>query len=121
MTKILAVLILLAFSTVAAGAVQYQPHPRGCPRVSFCGCGVSLKVFGKPVRHLYLAANWLRFPRAKPASGMVAARRGHVFYIIKVVGRGKALAYDPNSGRHRTRIHIRSLAGFQVVDPRRRA
>ncbi len=120
MTKILAILCLLIFSTQAASAVQYQPHPSGCPRTSFCGCGVSLKVFGKPVRNLYLAANWLRFPRTSPAPGMVAARRGHVFYIIKVMGRDKALVYDPNSGGHRTRIHIRSLAGFQVVNPKRR-
>jgi hypothetical protein len=74
-------------------------------------------VFGKPVRSLWLAANWLRFPRAAPAPGMVAARRGHVFVIRRVLGGGKVLAYDANSGGHKTRLHVRSLAGFAVVNP----
>ena len=97
---------------------QAVNHPRGCPSTSFCGCGVALHVFGHHVRSLWLAANWLSFPPAKPAPGMVAVRRGHVFAIIENRGRGSVLAYDPNSGRHRTRIHVRSLAGFKVVNPR---
>lgn len=93
-------------------------HPAGCPRRLFCGCGVSVKVFGRPVRDLYLAANWLRkFPRAEPGSGMVAARSGHVMYIMAYNGDGTALVYDPNSGRHLTRIHTRSLRGYRVVNP----
>lgn len=93
------------------------PHPAGCPRRAFCGCGAAVEVFGKPVRSLWLAANWLRFPRAAPAPGMVAARRGHVFVIREVLGDGKVLAYDANSGGHKTRLHVRSLAGFAVVNP----
>lgn len=93
-------------------------HPEPCPRRLFCGCGVSVKVFGKPVHDLFLAANWLRkFPRTSPSAGMVAARRGHVFYIIDYLGDGQALAWDPNSGGHKTRIHVRSLAGYRVVNP----
>ncbi len=93
------------------------PHPPGCPRRAFCGCGAAVEVFGKPVRSLWLAANWLAFPRAAPAPGMVAARRGHVFVIKQVLGNGKVLAYDANSGGRRTRLHVRSLAGFAVVNP----
>lgn len=99
---------------------QIVSHPAGCPRRRFCGCGVSVKVFGHPVRSLYLAANWVhRFARATPAPGMVAARSGHVFYIEQTYGDGTVLAYDPNSGGHATRIHRRSLKGFHVVDPHR--
>ncbi len=104
--------------------VQYDDarivsHPAGCPRRAFCGCGVSVKVFGRPIRDLFLAANWLRkFPRTSPSAGMVAARQGHVMYIISYNGDGTALVYDPNSGQHKTRIHTRSLAGYRVVDPR---
>jgi hypothetical protein len=29
------------------------------------------------------------------------------------------VAYDANSGRHMTRRHIRSLAGYRVKDPHR--
>jgi hypothetical protein len=93
------------------------PHPAGCPRRAFCGCGAAVEVFGRPIRSLWLAANWLRFPRASPAPGMVAARRGHVFVIRQVLGGGRVLAYDANSGGRKTRLHVRSLAGFVVVDP----
>lgn len=104
---------------VTGNAPTIMPHPPGCPQRAFCGCGVSLFVFGKAVAQggLAIAAEWLRFPRAEPGPGMVAARRGHVFAILKNLGRGKVLAYDPNSGRHQTRIHVRSLRGFAVVDP----
>lgn len=93
------------------------PHPAGCPRRAFCGCGAAVEVFGRPVRSLWLAANWLRYPRTAPAPGMVAARRGHVFVIREVLGGGKVLAFDANSGGRKTRLHVRSLAGFTVVDP----
>jgi hypothetical protein len=98
-------------------SAQTVAHPSGCPSTSFCGCGVALHVFGHHVRRLWLASNWLSFPRANPAPGMVAVRRGHVFAIIETKGNGSVLAYDPNSGRHRTRVHLRSLAGFKVVNP----
>jgi hypothetical protein len=93
-------------------------HPSGCPARAFCGCGTAVRLLGSPVRSLWLAANWFRFPRAAPAPGMAAVRRGHVFAIEQVLGNGKVLAYDPNSGGHRTRIHVRSLKGFTVVNPR---
>ena len=94
-------------------------HPAGCPSRLFCGCGVSVRVFGRPVRNLYLAANWLRFPSAAPSAGMVAARNGHVMYIEQYLGEGKAVVYDPNSGGGQTRVHVRSLSGYKVVNPRR--
>lgn len=103
---------------VKARTVGIVEHPQGCPRTAFCGCGVAVKVFGKPIRDLWLAANWFRFKSAQAAAGMVAVRRHHVFFILEVVGRDKVLAYDPNSGHHQTRIHLRSLAGYRVVDPR---
>lgn len=96
---------------------QFMPHPVGCPSRAFCGCGVSQHVFGKSFRDLWLAANWLIFPRAEPAAGMVAARRGHVFAILEYLGKNMVLAYDPNSGGRKTRIHKRSLRGFKVVNP----
>jgi hypothetical protein len=92
-------------------------RPAGCPR-SFCGCGASLRVFGRIVPGLNLASNWLRFPRAAPAPGMVAARRGHVFVLEQHVEGDSWMAYDANSGGHATRIHARSLRGYAVVNPR---
>ena len=92
-------------------------RPAGCPR-SFCGCGASMRVFGRIVPGLNLASNWLRFPRAAPAPGMVAARRGHVFVLEQHIGGDTWMAYDANSGGRATRIHARSLRGYTVVNPR---
>jgi len=91
-------------------------RPAGCPH-SFCGCGASIRVFGRIVPELNLAANWLRFPRTSPAPGMVAARRGHVFVLERHVEGDTWMAYDANSGGHATRIHARSLRGYAVVNP----
>src|SRR5882757_3411246 len=100
-----------------AGAQMVSGRPSGCPH-SFCGCGAALRVFGRIVPELNLAANWLRFPRTSPAPGMVAARRGHVFVLEQHLGGDTWMAYDANSGGHATRIHARSLHGYTVVNPR---
>jgi hypothetical protein len=100
-------------------ATQVVPHPQGCPRSQFCGCGVSVRVFGHPVRDLWLVQNWYRFPRAHPQSGNVAILGSrHVAYILEAYGDGTATVYDPNSGSGLTRIHRVSLRGWAVVDPR---
>lgn len=92
-------------------------HPAGCPRRAFCGCGAAVRVFGSPIRSLWLAANWLRFPRTSPAPGMVAARRGHVFVLEQHLGGNVWQVYDANSGGRKTRIHARSIAGYVIVNP----
>lgn len=91
-------------------------RPRGCPR-RYCGCGASLYIFGRIIPSLNLAANWLRFPRTVPAPGMVAARRHHVFVLKRHIRGNVWIVHDSNSGRHRTRIHPRSIAGFRIVNP----
>lgn len=99
-------------------------HPIGCPWRAFCGCGAveRLKhawgVIVKKPRELWLAANWFRFPRSAPAPGMVAVRRHHVFVLEQHLGGDKWLAFDANSGGHRTRIHARSIEGYTIVNPR---
>lgn len=100
----------LAHATVVGG------RPAGCPW-RFCGCGASLHLFGRIIPALNLAANWLRFPRAAPAPKMAAARRGHVFVLERHIRGNIWLAYDANSGGHRTRIHPRSIAGYTIVNP----
>lgn len=97
---------------------QIVGHPPGCPRSRFCGCGAAVRVFGTPRRDLWQAAAWLRFPRAAPAPGMVAARRGHVFVLESHLSGNTWIVYDANSGGRQTRIHHRSLAGYTVVNPR---
>jgi hypothetical protein len=93
------------------------PHPAGCPRRAFCGCGASVRKFGRPIRELFLARAWFKFPEVSAAPGMVAVRRHHVFVIEAVLGNGLVRAWDANSGRGLTRIHTRSLAGYSVRNP----
>jgi hypothetical protein len=57
-------------------------HPSGCPRVAFCGCGAAVRLFGAPIRSLWRAANWLRFPPAAPRPDMAAVRPHHVMVIL---------------------------------------
>ena len=102
----------------AIGPSTVVAHPVGCPRRQFCGCGAAVRVFGRPMRNLWLAANWFRFPRAAPAPGMVAVRTHHVFVLEQYLGDGMWMTYDANSGHHLTRMHARSIAGYTIVDPR---
>jgi hypothetical protein len=95
-----------------------MPHPAGCPARAFCGCGAAVKIFGAPIRSLWLAANWYKFPRTNLAPGTVAVRRHHVFVVEQVLGNGMVLAYDANSGGHATREHVRSVSGYTIVQPR---
>lgn len=92
-------------------------HPSGCPARAFCGCGAAVRVFGRPLRELWLAANWFKFPRAAPGAGMVAVRRHHVFVLERHISGSTWQAYDANSGGHATRIHARSIAGYTIVNP----
>lgn len=99
------------------GEVTYLPHPAGCPRRAFCGCGAAVEFFGRPVRELWLARNWFRFPRALAAPGMAAVRRGHVFKLESHVSGDLWWVIDHNSGGHRSRRHVRSIRGYVIVNP----
>jgi hypothetical protein len=120
-----AAVITAAVLVPAADAQVLGGRPRGCPQ-RYCGCATSLKVFGRIRPELNLAANWLRkFPRTTPAPGMVAARGGHAMVLLEDRGRDRNgrrqwLVYDPNSGHGLTREHVRSIAGFAVVNPHAR-
>lgn len=113
--------ILALALLITPASAEVLPHPIPCPRTKFCGCGVCLKI-GLTIeqckkRGLMLAHNWLRFPPAPKAPGMVVARRGHVAYIEAIDANGNPILYDPNSGGHKTRRHTRSLSGFKIVNP----
>lgn len=112
---ILAGALLCALATSAVAEVQ--PHPAGCPKRAFCGCGAAVKVFGHPRRDLWLARAWYRFPRTSPASGTVAVRRHHVFVLLSHVSGTTWLVWDANSGGRKTRVHHRSIAGWAIVNP----
>lgn len=102
---------------MSEGAGRVVSHPAGCPRRSFCGCGASVRVYGHSVRSLWTARAWRRFPRAAPSSGMVAVRSHHVFVLERHIGGSVWQVFDANSGHGRTRVHSRSIAGYQIVNP----
>ena len=122
----------VAFATVPAQAkhrhhrqvVSYQydgraigGRPPGCPH-AFCGCEASLYLFHKIIPDLNLAANWIRkFPRTSPAPGMAAARNHHVMVLMRQVDGSNWLVHDGNGGGHRIWEHVRSIAGYVVVNP----
>lgn len=120
---ILAAMTLVALSLPADarryrhGSATIVSHPAGCPARAFCGCGAAVRVFGRPVRDLWLARNWFKFPRTSPRPGAVAVRRHHVFVLEQHIGGDLWQVYDANSGGRQTRIHARSIAGYTIVSP----
>lgn len=92
-------------------------RPAGCP-YAFCGCEASRYLFGRIIPDLNLAYNWIRkFPRTAAAPGMAAARNHHVMVLISHAGGNDWLVHDGNSGHHLTREHVRSIAGYVIVNP----
>jgi hypothetical protein len=102
----------------ANGNGTYVAHPSGCPGSAFCGCGASVRLFGRSIRELWLARAWFKFPRSSPAPDMAAVRNHHVMVLISQVEGSTWMVYDANSGGHATRIHARSIAGYVIVNPR---
>jgi hypothetical protein len=105
-------------SPVVVASSGVVEHPEGCPRRAFCACGASVRVFGRSIPSLWPAVAWYRFPRAEPAPGRAAVRPHHVFVLERQIRGNVWMVYDANSGRHLTRIHARSIAGYVIVNPR---
>ncbi len=101
------------------GATEaYLAHPAGCPRTAFCACGAAVEIFGSPVRSLWPANAWYKFPRSSPRPYTVAVSHHHVFVLRSYVGGDRWLTADFNSGGHLSRLHERSISGWTIVDPR---
>lgn len=111
------VLFLTSHAVHAKTSKQQLPHPAGCPKSLFCGCGAAVTIYGSPKRELWPASAWFKFPKTSPAPGMVAVRSHHVFVIKQVLGPSTVLAIDHNSGGGRSWLVVRSLAGYSVRNP----
>lgn len=90
---------------------QLLPHPAGCPRRAFCGCGARKHLGIDDVR-LNLATNWPRYYRG---TTQVAVWRGHVAVIDRWTGPHTAMMYDYNSGGHQSRYHERDTRGARII------
>jgi hypothetical protein len=85
---------------------------------AFCGAEASRYVFGESKRDLWPARNWIsKYQRASPAPGMAAVRAHHVMILISQVDGLNWRTHDGNAGGHRTWEHVRSIAGYIIVDP----
>jgi hypothetical protein len=120
---LLAATFCMAFAPMACAGERDRRsevivHPARCPQRLFCGCGVSVRIFGHPVQSLYPATAWRRFPRTAAHAGAVAIFGAyHVAYVEQIDGRS-VLLYDPNSGGGKTRLHwvdVRRISFF--VEP----
>jgi len=78
-----------------------------------CGCWAAEHFFGSPIRELWLAANWLKFPRTSPAPGTAAIwpNHHHVAPVVGVNGDGTVIVRD-SWGTHPVR-----MAGLTFVSP----
>jgi hypothetical protein len=113
-------LVLSTVFTLSIGNAKGEViggRPAGCPH-AFCGCEASLFLFGRIIPDLNLAANWPRkFPSTSPAPRMAAARRHHIMILLRHIAGNDWLVHDGNSGNHLTREHVRSIAGYRIVNP----
>ena len=97
--------------------LQMLAHPSGCPRRAFCGCGAATAIFGSPVRSLWLARAWFKFPPSERRPGAVMVRRHHVAILRSHVSGTKWVVEDYNSGGRKSRLHVRDTAGWSIRMP----
>jgi hypothetical protein len=116
MNKLIIAFIFLIISFTPSNA-EILPHPSGCPARLFCACGAAVEVFGRPIRNLWKASAWFKFPRSAPGYNRVAVRRHHVFVLKEHVRGNVWMVKDYNSGGHKSRYHERSIAGYTIVNP----
>ena len=95
----------------ASGTEGFLPHPSGCPRIAFCGCGAMRKL-GLDDRRLYKASSWYVLYHGLT---QVAVWPHHVAVIDHMTGPRTAMAWDYNSGGHLSRYHEIDLHGARIV------
>lgn len=107
---------------IARRDVTFIPNPSGCPRRSFCACG--LAHYWGLGDGLNSVSIWPKvFHRASGPGIGIAAVRYDRHHVMGIVGGGDGAweVVDFNSGGHQSRRYIRaSFAGFFFVDPRSR-
>jgi hypothetical protein len=109
-------------AAIVDDTVTVLRHPFGCPPVQFCACGAAVDLWGgtgRAYKKLWAARTWYRFPRSTPSRNTVAVRRHHVMVLKSHVAGSRWLVADYNSGRHQSRMHVRDISGYVIVDPGR--
>lgn len=76
------ILTIMVGLYLLSGISRADARPAGCPS-AWCGCWLSMHVFGTNRRDLWKASSWLKFPRTSPRVGAVAVvRRSHVGIVV---------------------------------------
>lgn len=98
-------------------------RPVGCPH-SWCGCWLSLAIFGNNDPELWMARAWLQFPKSSPEPGSIAVLSrgrnralGHVGVVVSVDPQGNPTI---KSGNHNNRVGVATYDKHRVlgyVDP----
>jgi len=78
-----------------------------------CGCFASELLFGHSVRNLWLANNWLKFPRTPPAPGVAAVWPGRHVAVVTAVNHDGTVTVHDSWATHPVR-----MAGLVFVQPR---
>lgn len=97
-------ILVLALCVAFCSTAWAQGRPQGCPNL-WCGCWLSIEIFGRNDPSLWLVSNWLKFPRTEPAPGAVAVIRrggqpGHVGVVVGFDGKNPII----KSGNHNRRV-----------------
>ena len=90
-------------------------RPPGCPYL-WCGCWLSIELFGRNDRALWWVPNWLKFPRTDPAPGAVAiirrgGRPGHVGVVVGFNGKDPII----KSGNHNRRVGVATYPARTII------
>jgi len=91
-------------------SINDKGRPAGCPH-AWCGCFLSIHIFGENRRELWKAFNWKnRFPKTAPKIGAVAvmARKGggHVGQVVGFDDKGNPILLSGNhSGKVATSVY----------------
>jgi hypothetical protein len=112
-TSVLALLLCLA---LAMPAFADDGRPKGCPTL-WCGCWLALELFNRHTPELWLAANWLKFPRTNPEPGAVAiiTRKKQIAHVGVVVGFSKEGNPIIRSGNHNGRVGVGMYPASSVL------
>lgn len=94
------VFIAAAILFASLNAAHAEGRPSGCPH-AWCGCWLSEHLFGRNIRELWKATNWLKFPRTTAHPGAVAVMRHHVGKVTGIDANGNPIIL---SGNHNHRV-----------------
>ena len=100
---------------ITAGAIAPTSTALAVPQPAWAALAVAggRAFFGSPVRNLWLARNWLRFPHTQAAAGTAAVwpNAHHVAPVVAVNGDGTVTVADSWA------THSVRMAGLTFVNP----